>query len=874
MKKTRLLTLILASLPLFGMVGCAKKSDTPKKDDETPQVDPAETGIEVTPPTKVEYLVGEDLNLTGAVVKVILSDGNKKDVTSSSTFTGYDKNVPGNQTITVTYKTFTDTFTVNVIESAPSKIYKVTLDNHSLSIMMDHPVTLHATITPTPESAFAKASFKASSSGIVSVNSDGLVSPLALGEVDVTATYQDGSDTCHVTVVPWTEDNITHVASVKINETNVALNGIGDSKTLTATILPADSTNKNLIWSSNNENVVTVEGGVVTAVGSGSATITVKTEDISSKEDTISVVVKNTTEDYGYNNYGHYYGDLTWTDSEDLKTKLHAIIANSANFKSLKYTGNWDSNQNADQDLYDFGMVDVVYSDEDMLKTDTYQSGKGWQREHGFAASLMTGFTTGEAVSVTGRATDFHNLFASNNSGNGSRGNKNLGYANEDDAFYADFGSYEYDYNNFEPSDNDKGKLARAVFYMGVMYNSTESGTASVTLNYNDEDKAQYGANSKTVKIPFNYHAIQIVEDPVQYDKVSYTAYYYQTTDEIKALVQQYGAGESGYAKYSEANCQFAIGNLSSLIEWNSLGVDLLEYQHNESVYSHVCTTGNVAQGNRNPFVDYPQLVDYVYGALKDQPGDLRYLKPSSLSLKTDVDEISHYAITNVDREFAVGDTFDSNSYELVGVKNNLATVVPDPSVDLTTPYEFTEDDVGVKKVTVKTAINSIDVNVKVKEATIDGCDYHFIDDYEAHNENLFTNKTLTANTGQKVSLNGENWTFTCQNTIKVARDKLGLKFGGGAGTAAGQPVEMTVISEKTFEDVLEIYLQLNTAASATYKVDISVGGELIETISFTRGIDGPVIYKSSLSTPKTGIITFRFYEVSAALYLKGIGIN
>ena len=53
----------------------------------------------------------------------------------------------------------------------------------------------------------------------------------------------------------------------------------GDSATLTATVEPSDAANQNVTWQSDNANVVTVEGGTVTAVGVGETTIRVTTEE-------------------------------------------------------------------------------------------------------------------------------------------------------------------------------------------------------------------------------------------------------------------------------------------------------------------------------------------------------------------------------------------------------------------------------------------------------------------------------------------------------------------------------------------------------------------------------------------------------------------
>ena len=126
-----------------------------------------------------------------------------------------------------------------------------------------------------------------------------------------------------------------------------------------------------------------------------------------------------------YNNY--YVNLLSWENGEDLKNQLHTIIRTGYN--ALSYdTPNWETNVYADHTKYDFEMLDIVYTATDISKN---ESGKGWQREHAFCASLMTGSSTGNAVKQKGRATDFHNLFASEASANGSRGNKNYGTADK-----------------------------------------------------------------------------------------------------------------------------------------------------------------------------------------------------------------------------------------------------------------------------------------------------------------------------------------------------------------------------------------------------------------------------------------------------------
>ena len=66
---------------------------------------------------------------------------------------------------------------------------------------------------------------------------------------------------------------------VTLNKTSTTLK-FGGSETLVATVFPEDAANKSVTWSSNNENVVTVdENGALTTVAVGNATITVTTVD-------------------------------------------------------------------------------------------------------------------------------------------------------------------------------------------------------------------------------------------------------------------------------------------------------------------------------------------------------------------------------------------------------------------------------------------------------------------------------------------------------------------------------------------------------------------------------------------------------------------
>lgn len=88
-------------------------------------VQPKLVGIEITLPTKLVYTKGELFDDTGLVVKAIYSIGKKQEVTDYI-LSGYDENIEGIQTITVSWQTFSETFTVTVIANAFEKYLNTT----------------------------------------------------------------------------------------------------------------------------------------------------------------------------------------------------------------------------------------------------------------------------------------------------------------------------------------------------------------------------------------------------------------------------------------------------------------------------------------------------------------------------------------------------------------------------------------------------------------------------------------------------------------------------------------------------------------------------------------------------------------------------
>ena len=117
------------------------------------------------------------------------------------------------------------------------------------------------------------------------------------------------------------------VTKVELSTSTLALTE-GGSETLTAIITPDNATNKNVTWSSDNQNVATVEKGKVTAVGAGTAQITVTTED-GEKTATCTVTVTAKTYSLSVDPATLNFGSITEGDA--LPAAQEVTITNTGN---------------------------------------------------------------------------------------------------------------------------------------------------------------------------------------------------------------------------------------------------------------------------------------------------------------------------------------------------------------------------------------------------------------------------------------------------------------------------------------------------------------------------------------------------------------
>lgn len=222
------------------------------------------------------------------------------------------------------------------------KVEKITISGNT-SVTIGNQIVLKTIVIPS-NATDQKISWKSSDESIATVDSDGLVKGIKVGEVTITAIAGGKSNSCTV--------KVTEVAvnSISLNPTKVTLEP-NKSQMINAVINPSNATNKNLTWTSSNPSVVKVSSsGIITAIKEGMATITAKSND--GKIATCTVTIKSNTfknpvssggdpwvtQKDGYYYYTRTMGtNITIYKSSDL-TKIESnpkIVFTSSNTKGI-----------------------------------------------------------------------------------------------------------------------------------------------------------------------------------------------------------------------------------------------------------------------------------------------------------------------------------------------------------------------------------------------------------------------------------------------------------------------------------------------------------------------------------------------------------
>ncbi len=171
--------------------------------------------------------------------------------------------ITGNAQITAKYKIET---------TAPTHVAATSITGlqSTLTLTTGDTRTFSATVNPS-NATYKTVSWVSSNPSVASVI-NGKVTAVGHGTATITAKTVEVSATCTVTVNSFVQSVSLDLGTLNLFE--------GDSVKITENVLPGNSPNKNVTWSSNAPSVATVAGdGTITGVSAGSATITVTTVD-------------------------------------------------------------------------------------------------------------------------------------------------------------------------------------------------------------------------------------------------------------------------------------------------------------------------------------------------------------------------------------------------------------------------------------------------------------------------------------------------------------------------------------------------------------------------------------------------------------------
>lgn len=220
---------------------------------------------------------------------------------------------------------------------------------------------------------------------------------------------------------------------------------------------------------------------------------------------------------------------------------------------------------------YDYQKKTKYNGDADTLTTQvSFDKEHAWSQSHGFSEG---------GDSYTGAGSDMHHIKAGTQYGNRTlHNNYSFGFVRENDSSWAKVvkaNSKPYENKNkrgeplfphdddqqnkvFEPQDCDKGDIARSLLYMVAAYNNLDGSTP-------------------TPELP----ALKLVNYIISGSTKGYSS------DNL----------EKGY-----------YGSLQDILAWHYMDpVDDYEIHRNNLIYNNY-------QKNRNPFIDYPEWVDYIWG--------------------------------------------------------------------------------------------------------------------------------------------------------------------------------------------------------------------------------------------------------------------
>lgn len=355
----------------------------------------AVTGIALNKSDTI-MVIGEYI-IVSAVVKpanatdksITWSSSNKEVATVSSTGKVIAKNV-GTTTITATTKNGKRASMKVTVTEKFIHVTSITLNYEKVTLEVGGAISLKATIKPT-NATNKGVIWSSSDSTIAEVSNDGKVTAKSAGTTTITATTKDGNKKA-VATITVKEKEIIPITDISLNVNTLNLD-VGNTYIVEATIKPSNATIKTVEWSTTDPNVATVENGKITAVGAGSATITVTTIDGKKTATCIVTVKEIIVEPTGV--------DLNKTDITLTVGETFQLIATVKPSNATNKSLTWSSSKSSYASVSDTGLITAKKAGNTVI---TVKTANGKKRT--CAVTIIEPETTPELPPDTGPETE------------------------------------------------------------------------------------------------------------------------------------------------------------------------------------------------------------------------------------------------------------------------------------------------------------------------------------------------------------------------------------------------------------------------------------------------------------------------------------
>ena len=238
------------------------------------------SGISLSKSSASMYVGDSPLALTAAITpsnasdKSVVWSSSDASVASVTAGSGLDATVTpvAAGTATITVSTQDGKFSASCVLTVMQHVTGVSISKSSLTLYTGQTETLSAQVKP-DDATDTRLTWSSSDKTVATV-ANGKVTALKAGSTQIRVTSFEGGfqDVCNLTVKQ-------HVTGLDLSHSTRTIY-LGQTVTMTATVLPSDASDKSVTWTSSNSDIVSVtQNGSVTANAMGEAEITATSND-------------------------------------------------------------------------------------------------------------------------------------------------------------------------------------------------------------------------------------------------------------------------------------------------------------------------------------------------------------------------------------------------------------------------------------------------------------------------------------------------------------------------------------------------------------------------------------------------------------------